>query len=449
MSKHTMPMELTEAPRGSVTLPRSTRGFRRDREKRERKRARVAGALIVGLDLGREKQAVSFRNGTETVARSSFRARPREFRSLLDQAEAVYRKEGLDRFVVSLEPAGHYWKIAAEVFERHGVDYVVVHPLSVKRAREETRYSPDKSDPKDAELIAQLASEGKFTEARLPRSREIGSLDALSREYLLLRKQVAAERVRLVNFWDQFLTEYDQVFSDPCSATALAIGAALLPLSELITLSDAEWCARVRSFAQGQRIQPSRAVRLIPLLRAADADPFRRSVDGLPVRICGAAERRRLGTAQKLSVRARVMEAYGTRVESAYLDSIPGSEPLYNALVLGLVGNFGDYDDPRCIVKLAGCDVIEWSSGDYTGCTRISHRGRSLLRGAAYQQARYLVRRNPQFAQRYHDLLAHGRQFTDRKAYTAIANSYLRTAHALICKKELYKTERRTREARG
>ena len=449
MSKHTSAVLEKEALLVLPELPRVTRGLRREQAKRRRKRARVEGAtLIVGLDLARENQAATFQHGAEILTRTRLRARPKDLDALLRQAEAVRVRYGLERLVIAMEPAGHYWKLAAEVFVRSGIDYVVVHPLSVRRAREETRYTREKSDPKDADLIAQLAWEGKFTEARLANTREEAALDALAREYMLVRKASAAERIRLTNFWDQFLPECSEAFEETTSRTALSIALALRPLSEIAPLTSEQWCARVREHARG-RIQLSRAGRLLPLLQRAHADPVRRSTDALPARIRSAAERRVLLEEQKLSVRAELLQRYAERPEAIYLDSIPGSDPFYNALVLGLVGTFADYDDPRAIVKLAGSEINEHASGDYAGRSRISHRGRSLLRAAAYQQARFLVSRNEEFRARFHTLLHRSGRASELKAYVAIANSYLRTAHVLVCTQQLYRSERRSREGRG
>jgi hypothetical protein len=44
----------------------------------------------------------------------------------------------------------------------------------------------------------------------------------------------------------------------------------------------------------------------------------------------------------------------------------PRRNPFYNALTLALVGDFERYDDPRAIVKLAGSEVNQYASGDWT-----------------------------------------------------------------------------------
>lgn len=134
-------------------------------------------------------------------------------------------------------------------------------------------------------------------------------------------------------------------------------------------------------------------------------------------------------------MREQILATYALAPEAQWLDSIPGSKPLYNALTLALVCDFELFDSPRALVKLAGSDVNWHESGDWKGRSRISHRGRSLLRAAAYQQARALVRNgNPFYRSRFQRLLNRTTRpaLTQQQAYTALANSYLRTAHVLV-----------------
>jgi len=109
-------------------------------------------------------------------------------------------------------------------------------------------------------------------------------------------------------------------------------------------------------------------------------------------------------------------------------------------VMLGIVGDFRLYDDPRTIVKLAGSEVNHYTSGDWDGTSRISHRGRSTLRAAAYQQARLLVVNNDDYRTRFQHLLhrTHRPNLRDLPAYVAVMNSYLRTAHALVTRQQLY-----------
>jgi transposase len=60
---------------------------------------------------------------------------------------------------VACEPAGHRWRVLDQLTGERGLALVCVQPLLVYRARWGEDLTRDKSDPKDAVLIARLASE--------------------------------------------------------------------------------------------------------------------------------------------------------------------------------------------------------------------------------------------------------------------------------------------------
>ena len=447
--------ENARAPEGFtpvLQMPVETRGSRRELAKRRRRVQRIEGkTLVIGLDVARKRQALTFGHGREITGRQRIDVAPQHLgAAIVPVARELCERNGLERVVVGIEPAGPYWETAAEGFEREGLDYVVEHTLAVKREREVTRYNTEKHDPRDADLIFELVSDGKFTETRLFDTAERARLNALAREYLLARKQAAAERTRMTNFWLRVLPEFFDVFEGGLDGlTALSISRAMLPLSELAALSPAEWLERVRlHIPTGRRLMRASITALRQLALAAHQDPHRRSGEGVPVRIALAAERHRLLTEQKERVRERLLALYAAMPEAVWLNSIPDSDPLYHALTLGLVGDFSLYDSARAIVKLAGSEVNWHESGDWRGKSRISHRGRSRLRAAAYQQARALVRNgNPVYRERFHHLLNRTtrRRLGQQEAYTALANSYLRTAHVLVTQRKLWEKPRRPR----
>lgn len=440
---------LAAAPEAFVPvleMPAETRGSRREQLKRRRRIERIAGqTLVIGLDVARQRQALTFGRGREIIGRRRIEVAPQQLgEAIVPVARQLCEREGLDRVVVGLEPAGCYWELAAESFERSGMGYAVVHTLAVRREREATRYNLEKHDPRDADLIFELVSDGKFTETRLPDTVERARFNALAREYHLVRKRAAGERTRMTNFWTRVLPEFFAILKETEGVTALAISRAMLPFSALAALTPAEWLARVRSHAEG-RVLPSRVAAVQRQVRAAQRDVYRRSGEGIPVRIALAAERHRLLKVQKAQLHDQILKLYATMPAAVWLNSIPGSDPLCNALTLALVGDFSLYDSPRALVKLAGSEVNWHESGDWRGKSHISHRGRSLLRATAYQQARRLVANgNPVYRARFHHLLHRTtrKPLELKQAYTALGNSYLRTAHVLVTQQQLWEPPR-------
>jgi transposase len=433
MSKHTFAKRGSEESSFDVIFPQ-TRGSLREQAKQRRKLARVQGRLVVGVDLAREKQAISFSYQGQTLGRKRMECAPQRLADMLRPfISELGARHDIERAVIGLEPAGYYWELAAESFEAAGLDYVILHTLSVKRERETARFTPEKTDPRDADRICSLVEGGKFTDARLPVCPKRATLTALSREYLHLQTQSAAEVARLKSFWGRLLPEFEALYKAPDGVNALAIGRAMLPFSEMTAMTPAEWVARVKAYARESRISSAAARAFLDQVSAAHAAPHRRAGEGLPVRIQMCAERRTLLERQKALVAEKILARYGDFTEQVLLDSIPGSSPLFNAIALGVAGDFRDYDSARAVVKQAGSEVNEYQSGESRGRSRISHRGRTGLRRAAYQQAKLLVARNELFRDRFARLVSRMKR---QQAYVAVGNSYLRIAHALVTRGE-------------
>ncbi|GAW93405.1 IS110 family transposase, partial [Calderihabitans maritimus] len=77
--------------------------------------------------------------------------------------------EQASRVVIGMEPTGHYWKPLAWFLTEQGYPVVIVNPLHVKRSKEMEDNSPGKTDRKDAGIIADLVSQGKFQHCILPK----------------------------------------------------------------------------------------------------------------------------------------------------------------------------------------------------------------------------------------------------------------------------------------
>ena len=115
---------------------------------------------IVGIDLADDTQAaVVTDHDSRVIARRRVSARAWELGELLDWAVARAAGAGFASVTVACEPTGHRWRVLDQLAAGRGLALVCVQPLLVYRAREGEDLTRDKSDPKDAVLIARLASE--------------------------------------------------------------------------------------------------------------------------------------------------------------------------------------------------------------------------------------------------------------------------------------------------
>jgi hypothetical protein len=138
-----------------------TRGDRRRNEKLACLRSIVRHDLaIVAVDLASAKQAaVVADHDSKLLGRRMFEGSPWCVDDVLDWAEPIAAAAGFAGIVLACEPTGHRWKPLLDRARGRGVELVCVQPMLVHRAREGEDFTKDRSDFKDATLIARLTGE--------------------------------------------------------------------------------------------------------------------------------------------------------------------------------------------------------------------------------------------------------------------------------------------------
>ena len=110
-----------------------------------------------------------------------------------------------------------------------------------------------------------------------------------------------------------------------------------------------------------------------------------------------------------------------------------------NITVAGLIGEVGDFRRFKTIsevMKLAGLDLFEVSSGKHKGGHHISKRGRSLIRKLLFLAAINTVRSNGIMHARYQKMLKYGTPKI--KALVAVSRKLLRIIFAIARDNALY-----------
>ena len=143
-----------------------TIGVRRRIAKQIQRRAELTPeTMIVALDLGKHQHAVWVTDSTRIpMGTWMMPATPQGFATLFDRTARLQQQFERPHVLFAMEPTGHFWKLAAQQIMDRGAHYRLVQPLSVRRAREEQRYTWAKGDRIDAELIATLIANGTWLE---------------------------------------------------------------------------------------------------------------------------------------------------------------------------------------------------------------------------------------------------------------------------------------------
>src|SRR6476660_7252951 len=118
------------------------------------------GNAIVGIDLADKKQMVVVcDHDSKVVARRTFRCRAWDLGSDLDWAAGRAAAHGWAGVTVSCEPTGHRWRVLSQLAADRSMPFVCVQPVVTSWSRRTEDLTCDKTDDKDAVLIARLTAQ--------------------------------------------------------------------------------------------------------------------------------------------------------------------------------------------------------------------------------------------------------------------------------------------------
>jgi transposase len=398
------------------------------------------GNAIVGIDLASDKQAlVVTDHDSRVLARRRVSARAWELGELLDWALVRAKAAGFVSVTVACEPTGHRWRVLDQLAAQRGLALVCVQPLLVYRAREGEDLTFDKSDPKDAVIIARLAAglrcyEPERADAVWARLRHLGA----RRRQLTTDATAAVNQVRdlLECAWPAVLDASPAPFRSASwrAAVAVALERGHGDLARVRRLGIDRFTAAVRrELPRWGATRP--CLRIIRAVWSAAADPA-----GVTAHRPGALERASLALDDWHDTRTRLAQIEARMVTvlddlglTELVTSIAGLTPVGAAAILAETGDPNRFATPRSLVKHAGLCPRDNASGGYQGKTSISGRGRPGLRVAAWRAVWAALPNNDVLAAKFTHLTTRDdNRLARQQARTACAAALLRWIHVVI-----------------
>lgn len=395
---------------------------------------------IVGIDLAERKQMVVVTDhDSKVLARRTFRCKAWDLGAALDWAYERSARAGYAGATVACEPTGHRWRVLGQLADQRGMSFVCVQPMLTSWARKSEDLTTDKTDDKDAVLIARLTAQLRCylpepVDETWGRLRHLG----VRREQLLDEHVACVQQIRdlLECVWPAAISTAAQPFK---SSTWIA------GLHVIMTRDGGDF-ARTRRlgparFERAVRTELTRRGNVRPCLRilrklyAALADPA-----GVIAHRPGAFER--IGwliedwdTARtKLAdTEARMVGVLDDLGLTELACSIQGLSPVGAAAILAETGDLHRFTSSRAVVKHAGLAPRERMSGTFAGRARLTGAGRPHLRTAAWRAVWGAVKSNPVYATRYRYLTTREtNKLKPTQAQTVLAGAILRQLHAVI-----------------
>lgn len=317
--------------------------------------------LVVGADIAKEThvaRAIEFR-GIELGKDCVFQNQRDGLTKLVSWMKELQRVHVKTDVIFGIEPTGHYWFPLAEFLQNEGIKVVVVNPHHVNKTKELEDNSQTKNDYKDAKVIADLVRNGKYTEPQLPTE-----VYADLRIFMNLREKVMVNlgqvQRRIQNWLDRFFPEYSEVFKDWEGKASLITLSEFPTPEEIITLGSLNILKRWKQDVK-RAVGIKRAEKLVKA--ASVSIGITRGLTAARIEMKALLEQYELLTRQLEDIMGQVEVLLEQIPGSSEMLSIPGVGAATLAGFLAETGDLSKYNHGQQIIRLAGFNLRENSSG--------------------------------------------------------------------------------------
>jgi transposase len=383
--------------------------------------------LLVAFDLGKETNTGYCRcpDGSESKP-FEFCNNRKGFEGMWLLITKMQRAKHLDEIVVGFESTGCYGEPLQHFLKDKPVKLVQVNPLHTKRLKELQGNSPAKTDQKDPKVIADIIQLGHGLTVIIPE----GAAAEL-RRLTQARERAVKRRTALLNQLQDLVfisfPEFLQVMKGVKTKSAQHLLRRFQTAQDIVEQGLEALASTLKRVSRGR-------------LGMAKAEALYEGA----MQSVGIKEGR-IAVTLEIQEMLSGIEACNSLVDlfeeklSHHLDEIPYSHLILSmkgigkVTAAGLIGEVGDFNSFGCakeLLKHAGLDLFEISSGKHKGYRRISKRGRPQLRKLLYFAALGTVRKGGVMHELYQRHLQKGMKRI--KALVAIARKLLCVIFALV-----------------
>jgi len=389
--------------------------------------------LIVTLDIGKMVHYGYLRapNGEE-VKSFPFNNCREGFNECWDKICQFKKAQRLKEVVIGFESTGPYAEPIFHFLRNKPVHLVQVNPLHSKKLKELTGNSPCKTDKKDPRVIADIISLGHSLTLIVPEGAA-----AHLRRLTQARERAIQRRTAMLNQLQHLVfvlfPEFLSVFKDVHTKSSLYLLQHHPTPQNIIALGSESLALILRKVSRG-KITRERARKLFESAQASVGITEGR--ESILVEVKHLISTIEQGDQFINGVEQQLNDYVKQIPYSHSMLSIKGMGIITVAGLIGEVGDFKAFSTIAEIMKLAGLDLYEVSSGKHKGRHHISKRGRSLMRKLLYFASLNVVRKKGIMHEDYQKMLDRG--MPKIKALVAISRKILRLVFALARDRTVY-----------
>lgn len=338
----------------------------------------------------------------------------------------------MEEVVVGFESTGVYAEPLLHYLRKRGVRLVQVNPMHTKRLKELQGNSPSKTDHKDPRVIADIIELGHALTVVIP-----DGASAELRRLTLARERATQRRTGILNQLHDLVFLIFPEFLDVMNGVKSKSSQYLLEYyptpQDIMGKCLNDLAQTLKKISRGN-ISMERAKALYEAAKGSVG--IKEGQKGIVYEIgeCISAIE---GSGRFIAVMEKEMSNYLREIPySPFILSIKGIGEITAAGLIGEVGDFRNFKTIPEIIKHAGLDLFEISSGRHKGRKRISKRGRSLLRKFLFFASINTVRKGGVMHEYYQRYLHRGAPKI--KALIAVSRKLLGIIFALVRNNSVY-----------
>lgn len=382
--------------------------------------------LVATLDIGKKFHYGYFRAPSgEDIQPFAFINTCHSFDKFWERLCQFKEKHMLEDIVVGFESTGPYAEPICQYLRNKSVQLVQINPMHTKRLKELNGNSPNKTDKKDPRVIADVISLGHSLTVIVPEGAA-----AHLRRLTQARERAMEHRTAMKNQLQHlvFVIFPELVHTiKPSTKTGMYLIKRFSDPKKLMFAGIKKLNDIIRKVSRG-RLGTDRTVTLYHAAKTSVG--ITEGKESILFEIAHLVS--------KIESESSYIEELEKQMDE-YLQKIPYSQSILsikgigNVTAAGLIGEVGDFrrfETVSEVLKLAGLDLYEISSGTHQGRRRISKRGRALMRKLLFFAAINTTRKNGILHKPYQRHLAKG--MPRIKALIAIARKLIGIIFALI-----------------
>ena len=382
--------------------------------------------LIATVDIGKNVQYGYFRapNGND-VKPFAFYNSKKSFGKFWQKLCQFKDKQGLEQIVIGFESTGPYAEPLFHYLKKKPVKLVQVNPVHTKRVKELTGNSPNKTDKKDPRVIADVICLGHALTLVVPQGPA-----AELRRLAQARERAVTDRTAMINQLQHLIFV---IFPEFLKLLKISTKTARYfikhyPTPEKIFALDRDTVVQIFKKVSRGKLGPDRARQLHEAAgNSVGISEGKQSIVFEIEHLIGTIE----AEDQFIDRLEKQMCVYLQQIPySQNILSIRGLAEVTVAGLIGEVADFNQFDTISEVMKLAGLDLYEISSGKHRGQRRISKRGRPLMRKLLFFAAINAVKSKGIMHAKYQQMLQRG--MLKMKALVAISRKLLAIIFAIV-----------------